>query len=135
MSQQAIVTDMDMERLTKVIEMYQGHKAVETLESKLMHAKVIDQYETPPDLVTMNTTIRCAYKEDNHVGGNTLTIVYPKGSLLEYGRISILAPLGLALLGTRQGQSVEWRGHDGVKRSLTVSEILYQPEAHEDWDK
>lgn len=135
MIQQAVVTDMDMERLTKLVEIHTGQQDVESLEVKLMHAKVIEQMETPPDLVTMNTTIRCSYQDGHHMGGDTLTVVYPKGSLLEYGRISVLAPLGLALLGTRKGQSVDWKGHDGMKRRLKVSEILYQPEANQDWDK
>lgn len=58
----------------------------------------------------------------------TLTIVFPSDADLEQGKISIVAPIGTALLGYRVGDTVEWRVPAGVRR-LKIEEILYQPEA------
>lgn len=137
MARNSTVTDADLDRLAKLIEMYQGKEQVELLEMKLLHARIVDQYETPADLVTMNTKARCTNgnQEESYHGSETLTIVYPSDAVIEEGRISVLAPLGVALLGSRVGETVEWRGHDGMKRSLTIAEVVYQPEAHKEWNK
>lgn len=137
MTRTSTVTDADLDRLAKLIEMYQGREQVDLLETKLLHARIVDQYATPPDLVTMNTKTRCTTgnADESYHGSENLMIVYPSDAVIEQGRISVLAPLGVALLGSRVGEKVEWKGHDGVKRTLTIAEIVYQPEAHKEWNK
>jgi regulator of nucleoside diphosphate kinase len=58
----------------------------------------------------------------------TYTIVFPSGANLEQRKISVLAPIGTALLGYRVGDTVEWDVPGGVRR-LRINEVLYQPEA------
>jgi regulator of nucleoside diphosphate kinase len=60
---------------------------------------------------------------------HTLTLVYPKDADADAGKISVLAPVGSALLGLRAGQSIDWPGHGGKPHRLKVTAIHYQPEA------
>ena len=61
-------------------------------------------------------------------GGREVTLVYPDQADIDQGRISILTPIGTALLGLRAGQSIAWRTRDGRKDVLTVEEVTL-PEA------
>jgi regulator of nucleoside diphosphate kinase len=80
----------------------------------------------PPDVVTMNSSIRVTDLDTSM--SHVYTIVFPREANYEQGRISILAPLGTALLGYRAGDVVFWHVPRGV-RQLRIDEILYQPEA------
>jgi regulator of nucleoside diphosphate kinase len=67
--------------------------------------------------------------EDVETGARrSVRVVYPKDSDAASGRVSVLAPIGAALLGLRVGQEIDWRVPTGVKR-IRVAEVRYQPEA------
>jgi regulator of nucleoside diphosphate kinase len=100
------------------------------LEYELMRAAIVDPQQTPADLITMNSRFRLTDLDSGEVFEYTL--VYPHDAAYKENRISILAPLGTALLGFRVGNVVEWRMPAGVRR-LQVGEILYQPEAVGDY--
>ena len=74
----------------------------------------------------MNSRVRLTDVETNEE--QIYTVVFPSEANLEDGKISILAPIGTAILGYRVGDTVEWRVPGGV-RTLRIEEILYQPEA------
>ena len=61
---------------------------------------------------------------------HTLTLVYPHESNVDTGHVSVLAPVGSALLGLSIGQSIDWSAPDGRKLRLRVTSIHYQPEAN-----
>ncbi|ANN68492.1 GreA/GreB family elongation factor [Bordetella bronchialis] len=84
----------------------------------------------PPDLVTMRTRLLL---RDAAGAEQTLTLVYPAEADVAQGCISVLSPLGLSLLGCREGQTVQWQGRDRVMHAGTVAKILYQPEAAGDY--
>lgn len=87
--------------------------------------------EVPPDVITMNSRVKL---QDLDSGDEMIyTLVYPSDADTGQNRISILAPIGTALIGYRVGDIVEWKVPSGVKR-LKVEEILYQPEASGDFD-
>ena len=97
------------------------------LVSELERADVVDSGQVPPDVVTMNS--RVVY-EDVMSGKTTeVTIVFPHEADVQRGRISVLAPVGTALLGLAKGDSIVWPFPDGSSRPLRVLEVTFQPEA------
>ena len=96
------------------------------LESELERADIVDAREVPPDVVTMNSRV---VFEDATTGNRAeVTIVFPQDADLERGRISVLAPVGTALLGLAEGDSIVWPFPDGSSRCLRVVQVTYQPE-------
>jgi regulator of nucleoside diphosphate kinase len=103
---------------------------LEDLAREIERGTEVRPQEIPPDVVTMNSTVRVT---DIDSGSTyTYTIVFPSDADYEKGKISILAPLGTALLGFRVGDTVDWNMPRGVRR-LRIDEILYQPEAAGDF--
>jgi len=126
-----IVTQTDLSRLKASIERLsaydrrqQGHLA--ELEAELGRAKTIAAEDVPGDVVTMNSTVRL---KDLASGEESIyTLVYPNEADAANARISVLAPIGMALLGDRVGSEIAWKVPSGERR-LRVEEILFQPEA------
>ena len=100
---------------------------VELLDGELSRARVVPPAEVPPDVVTMNSRLRYV----NHAtgGSRTVTLVYPSEANFEAGRLSILTPVGCALLGLAVGQAIDWTMPNRQLRKFVVEELLYQPEA------
>lgn len=95
------------------------------LAAELARAVVVGQDEIPSDVVTMNSRVRL--RDGRRTW--TMTLVFPENADPEEGCISVLAPLGAAILGCRVGQSVRFRVPGGEERSCDILSILYQPEA------
>lgn len=124
-----IITDADLQRLLPVLDLYDT-PAAEALETELHRAVIVPQDRVPADVVTMNSEV---VYEDIHTGQRrTIRVVYPKDAEAGTGRVSVLAPIGSALLGLRVGQEIEWQVPTGTKR-IRVLEIRYQPEASGDY--
>jgi regulator of nucleoside diphosphate kinase len=88
---------------------------------------VVPSAQVPAEVITMNST---ACLEDLENGeGMTYTLVFPNEADIDQHKISVLAPIGTALLGYRVGDTVEWPVPGGISR-LQVKQILYQPEAN-----
>ena len=120
-----IVTDADLARLRPVLDSTRG-EATDALEEELQRAAIVRQADVPADVVTMNTDV---LYEDCATGvRREVRIVYPKDADARAGRVSVLAPIGAALLGLRVGQSIEWHVPGGNRR-VRVVEVRYQPEA------
>lgn len=99
-----------------------------TLAVELDRAIVVGPDEVPPDVVTMNSRIRL--RDGRRTW--TMTLVFPENADPEDDRISVLAPLGAALLGCRVGQIVSFHvsgGGGATERSCDILSVLYQPEA------
>lgn len=96
------------------------------LTEELLRAEVVEPLKIPRDVVTMNSLVKFRDMETREV--YIYSIVYPANSDFEKGRISVLAPIGMALLGYRVGDVVEWPVPAGMRR-LKVEEVLFQPEA------
>ena len=126
-----LISEKDYLRIKHVLS-FQKSKDFENLEIEIERAKIITDDEVPPDLVTMNSKIRFVSLPDDKA--MTLTIVYPSDSNFSEGKISVLAPLGSALIGLRVNQEINWKFPDGKTKTLKILEILYQPEANQDWN-
>jgi regulator of nucleoside diphosphate kinase len=127
-----VITRTDRMRLAALIDrvVRQGGRDVQHLHDlgeELERADVVDSREIPPDVVTMNSTVRIS---DLETGDQfTYTLSYPDSANIDEGRISILAAVGTALLGYRAGDIVEWQVPAGIRR-IRIEELIYQPEAN-----
>lgn len=125
-----LVTEKDLLRIKNILS-FQRSEDFENLELELDRAKIITDDEVPSDLVTMNSKVKFLNVQDNKE--MVITIVYPSDANFAEGRISVLATLGSALIGLRVGQEINWMFPDGKTKTLRILEVLYQPEANQDW--
>ena len=126
------ITEFDMKRLKGLIKFAEDHwdktvlQYLRKLDEELNRANIVKPEEIPTDVVTMNSTFRL-YDLDR--GEEFVyTLVFPARADSASGKISVLAPLGTAVLGCRVGDTVKWETPAGPKR-LKVKKIVYQPEA------
>jgi regulator of nucleoside diphosphate kinase len=136
MSRQIFITRVDKERLQKLIneakEFNSGSKQyLQNLERELSRARVVASEKIPHNVITMNSKV--LLKDLDSTEEMIYTLVYPSESNLLENKISILAPVGTAILGFREGDVIEWEVPDGVVK-LKVEKILYQPEAAGDFE-
>ena len=123
------VTSQDLQRLQSLIRRF-ATSAGERLDEELARAHVVTPREVASDVVTMNSEVTF---EDVATGfQRTVRLVYPEYTDILKGNISVLSPLGLALLGLSVGQEFEWIMQQGRRRVRIVG-VPYQPEAHGDF--
>ncbi len=136
MAKRAIhITDYDMQRLRKLLEGAQiwnqkDREYLDHLEDELDRAVLIPSKKVPKNIVTMNTRVRV--KDLDTEKEMSVELVFPSEADFERGKISILAPIGTALIGYCAGDTVEWKVPAGT-RHLRIEEITYQPEAAGDY--
>ncbi|MGE3151257.1 MAG: nucleoside diphosphate kinase regulator [Nitrospiraceae bacterium] len=131
------ITAFDLERLSELLQVgivFKGKNSeyLQSLERELDRAHVVDPKAIPQDVVTMNSQVRLL---DLDTGDERVyTLVFPSQAKIEESKISVLAPIGTAMLGYRVGDTIEWQVPAGVKK-VRIEEILYQPEAAGDYDR
>lgn len=123
------LSSRDLDRLEELLESPEmaANPGAAALASELERANVVEPGEMPANVVTMNSRVTCV----DDVGGGThqLTLVYPRDADVDRHRVSVLAPVGTALLGLSVGQSIDWNVPGGRSLRLRVTAIDYQPEA------
>lgn len=102
------------------------------LGEELERGEIVESRSMPPDIVTMNSCFRLKDLETGDI--DTYTLVYPEDANSDEGKISILAPIGTAMLGYRVGETIEWQTPGGM-RKFKIEELLYQPEAAGDFHR
>ena len=122
------ITSLDADRLYNLIESLPQNSIAgqAELEAELARANVVAPNEVPPTTVTMNSTVKFIIESTNHEF--ELTLVYPKDLDSSGQKISILAPIGSALLGLSVGDEIEWPKPGGGALKVKLKEVLYQPE-------
>lgn len=122
------VSRLDLERIEALLDRLPAVQATahDALRDELERATVHEPAQMPRDVVTMNSTVR--FTDDAGGEPMTMTLVYPNAAG-KPGTVSILAPVGSALLGLAKGKGIDWPTPDGRTRRLTVLSIDYQPEA------
>jgi regulator of nucleoside diphosphate kinase len=121
------ITQADMKRLQSLIEsMKSSREDLQALRAELHQAHIVAPADIPKDVVTMNSKAQVRDLETNEI--MTYTLVFPGNANIDDGKISVLAPVGTAMLGHRAGEEFEWYVPAGPVR-LRVEEVLYQPEA------
>jgi len=129
------VTEFDFKRLEQLLEDAdkfgdRDRKYLEDLREELCRGEVVASKDVPEDVITMNSKVRL---RDLDSGEEMIySLVFPANVDVSQNKISILAPIGTALIGYRVGDTIEWKVPAGLIR-LKVEEILYQPEAAGDY--
>lgn len=123
-----IISTLDADRLEVLLESlpagaFPGKAA---LEAELARADIVEPQDMPPTVVSMNSTVR--FKVQGSTEEFSLTLVYPKDMDASGDKISVLAPVGSALLGLSQGDQIEWPKPGGGVLNVSIEEIVYQPE-------
>ena len=122
-----ILSSLDLERLESLLEDV-GDKVPgsSVLLAELARAEVVEPKEVPASTVTMNSTV--CFQMLPAGEKFELTLVYPKDMNGDPSRISVLAPVGGALLGLSVGQDIEWPVPGGKTIRVKITEVTYQPE-------
>ena len=95
----------------------------EELEGELKKAKVVDKEKLPGDVVRLNSTVIIREEKENKV--MELTVVTPEKANIKQKLISVMSPIGTALIGFRKGQQVKWKVPAG-KKTFTIMEVQNQ---------
>ena len=122
------ISALDYERLTQLLDSLppNSYAEAELLQAEVERAQVREPKDMPPDVVTMNSKVR--FRVEPSQKEYELTLVYPKDIDGRGDLISVLAPVGSALLGLRVGQQIEWPAPGGKSVRVRIVDILYQPE-------
>lgn len=122
------ISSLDAVRLEKMLGVMSGNADADTdaLITELDRAHIVEPNEMPPDVVTMNSTV--TFRIDGSATEFALTLVYPNEIGDGNGKISVLAPVGSALLGLREGDQISWPKPGGGLIKVRILKIVYQPE-------
>jgi regulator of nucleoside diphosphate kinase len=128
------LTTKDVEKLRDLIREayhteYRGSDYLKLLSAEMEKASVVDPDQIPADVITLNSTARLIDQDTDEE--MVYTLVFPEDADPSQGKISILAPIGTAMLGYKVGDTFEW-DTPGGKRIIHVREVLYQPETSGD---
>jgi len=133
--QHIVLTDFDHNRLRGLLQVLRKRSGVDlwnldALELELRRAENVPPERVPGDVVTMNARVEL---HDLASGARfPRKLVFPGTTDTHEGRIPVLSPLGIALLGCRVGQVLQWDTAEGVQR-LRIESVKYQPEAAGDF--
>jgi len=125
------ITESDMKRLRPLVDgKGNGRDDLTVLQAELDRAYVVAPTAVPPDVITMNSQAKL---RDLDTGEEMVyRLVFPEQADVEQGKVSVMAPIGTAMLGYRVGDEFQWEVPAGKVR-LKVEEVLYQPEAAGDF--
>lgn len=127
---QIIVTKEDHARLESLLASSfaaacSDRPYLQSLRGELDIAQVINSEEVPANVITMNSTVRMREVRTREM--ETYTLVYPERADFAEGKLSVLAPIGTAILGYQVGDIVEWSVPGGMIR-FKIEELVFQPE-------
>jgi regulator of nucleoside diphosphate kinase len=128
-NRQIIITAEDYEQLeallkSRVVRVVNGSDRLDELQTELGRAQIIPQDDVPRDVVTMNSTVSLRDLGTNEV--ETYTLVFPECADIANHKLSVLAPIGTAVLGYRLGDEFRWRVPGGW-RTLKIEQVIFQP--------
>jgi regulator of nucleoside diphosphate kinase len=137
LDREIVITASDQNRLRNLLEGFRrwhirDRAHVDHLEAELDRAEVVLSVDVPFDVVTMNSEVAVRDMDSNEE--MTFAVVFPSDADVNRQRISILAPMGTAVLGYRVGDTIDWRV-PGRTRRLKIERVLFQPEAAGQFDR
>ena len=132
-----VITASDQNRLRNLLEEFRrwhirDRAHVDHLEAELDRAEIVLPVDVPVDVVTMNSEVAVRDMDSNKE--MTFAVVFPSDADISRQRISILAPMGTAVLGYRVGDTIDWKV-PGRTRRLKIERVLFQPEAAGQFDR
>lgn len=131
MARRIYITQDDAGKLQELLKAGFRHNTLDranlqVLQDELNRARVVPPDAVTPDVITMNSCVRVRDLQDDEV--TEVTLVFPDRADPDGGSISVVAPLGAALLGYKAGDTVQFRTPGGM-RKVRIEEVTYQPEA------
>jgi regulator of nucleoside diphosphate kinase len=137
LDREIVVTAFDQHRLRNLLEGFRRWHSrdrahVDHLEAELDRAEIVLPVDVPVDVVTMNSEVAVRDMDSNKE--MTFAVVFPSDADISRQRISILAPMGTAVLGYRVGDTIDWKV-PGRTRRLKIERVLFQPEAAGQFDR
>lgn len=129
MSRKIYITQPDKDKLLKIInkakfENLGDNLNLRDLETEVIRATVTDISKLPSNVITMNSKVLLMMEGIDE----EVTLVYPSEADIIENRISILSPIGTAILGYSEGDIIEWNVPKGTAQ-IEVKKVLFQPEA------
>jgi regulator of nucleoside diphosphate kinase len=129
------ITRFDLERLEDLLAgvrefSYRDRGDIEELEAELQEGTLVDSKNVPPTVVTMNSRVELIDVDEKKPMIFTLT--FPRDADIDTGKLSVISPVGTAILGHSEGDIIEWRVPAGDRR-FRIEKVLYQPEAAGDF--
>ena len=123
------LSDRDLARLEALLESpaVAALPVARALSDELARANVVPAAAVPADVVTMNAAVTCV--EETSGVEHRLVLSYPAEADPAAGRVSVLAPVGSALLGLAVGQAIDWAGPDGRPLRVRVTVVAAPPKA------
>lgn len=130
-----IINDLDAERLDRLLEQpqYANLPVAELLNAELDRAEMCSPENIPADVVTMNSRVK--FRDLTSCEEHLRTLVYPANLTDSVKQLSVMAPVGAALLGFRVGSTINWTLPNGNQTNLEVLALEYQPEAAGDFHR
>lgn len=122
------ISSLDAARLGRMLDSLRGKHIPnkEDLQVELDRANIVEPAEMPHDVVTMNSTV--IFRIESSSTEFAMTLVYPSDTDDGSGKISVLAPVGSALLGLREGDEISWPKPGGGLLKVRILKVVYQPE-------
>lgn len=122
------LSSLDAARLEKMLDSLDSKQIPnkEDLQAELDRANIVEPAEMPDDVVTMNSMV--IFRMESSGTEFALTLVYPNSIGDGAGKISVLAPVGSALLGLREGDEISWPKPGGGLLKVRILKVVYQPE-------
>jgi len=124
-----IINELDAERIDRLLEQpaFASLPVADALNAELDRAQMCTPQIMPHDVVTMNSKVKFRDLTTGEV--RVRTLVYPAQMTDSATQLSVLAPVGAALIGLRAGDTINWALPGGTSTHLEVLELLWQPEA------
>lgn len=124
-----IINEFDAERIDRLLEQpaYANSPVANALNDELDRAQMYAPEAMPHDVVSMNSQVR--FRDLTTGEERVRTLVFPAQMTDSSSQLSVMAPVGAALLGLRTGSTIHWELPGGASTHLEVLELLYQPEA------
>lgn len=122
-----VLSRFDQERLERLLEKVGARPDLDALREEIERAEIVEPEAVPRDVVTMNSVVR--FVDEDSGRESAVKLVFPGHADVESDRISVLAPVGSALLGLSVGDSIDWPVPNARTRRLRVVAVTYQPEA------
>jgi regulator of nucleoside diphosphate kinase len=124
-----IINELDAERIDRLLEQpaFASLPIADALNAELDRAQMCTPQEMPHDVVSMNSQVKFRDLTTGEI--RTRTLVYPAQMTDSATQLSVLAPVGAALIGLRAGDTIHWELPGGASTHLEVLELLWQPEA------
>jgi regulator of nucleoside diphosphate kinase len=132
------LTELDVVRLESMLDRVRRRSpdeqdGAEELEMRVDAAKVVDPKAIGPQVVTMNSIVALLDPLTN--ARTELSLVFPQDADADHSRVSVLSPVGRALIGAQVGDTVHVAVPGEPDKALVVAAIVYQPEAHGHYDR